>query len=1076
MRLTRTILYKSIVAVIFGLIGFAVNFGDFRLIDGEAFKISILLGLFFPLIVAMAWGLGYGLLSALAGGCQSMWWLWQNDGWGILYAVPVFTLWIGWHGWWAERQRPGSPWYRSCFAVEIPFRLLVESGFYTIFPWLVSLNPPPWDPAITWDQVSMAWIHTVVIKHILTGYILLLCAYTALNLDPIRRFFRLGPAPSSQESTVIFAGALLMGLVLWIADTLADYLAFNPQGKTFWELAILEVGPHHMFMRMLFILLSLAGAALIVRLVRHRARLARRLNHINQVLSAIRNINQLITHEKDRHRLLDQACELLTQSRGFYNAWIVLLESGRPVSPFFHTGFSHAFAPMIKRLQAGHLPDCAHKALESGALQIMAEPAHYCPLCPLADQYPGSAGAFTIRLEHSGQVFGWLSASLPRAAVEDSEEQALFAEISRDLAFALHQIENAEALSESEARFRQVYEHMAVGVARVSMDFHIQSANEAYCRMLGYTEAELVGKHLKDITHPEVVAENLNKQARLARGEINHYRMEKRFIHKNGQVIYGILDANLIRDAQGRPAYFFGSVVDISDRKRAEERLARERNLFNAILDNIPILITRYDPRANILYLNQEFEKQVGWSTEEARNIDLMEAVYPDPDYRRTVFEYMQKASIDWKEFQVHTKSGRILQTQWSNIRLDDGTRIGIGIDITERKQAEQERARLEEQFHQAQKLESIGRLAGGVAHDLNNLLTPILGYGELLLDEAARVDPRREPLEQILNAGLRARNLVRQLLAFSRKQTLEFKPLDLNLLLKDFEKLLRRTIREDIAIQMELKAELPFIKGDRGQLEQVVMNLAVNGQDAMPDGGELCFQTGLAELDKEYAAHHQGVIPGEYVMLSVSDTGCGMDGPTLEKLFEPFFTTKSRDKGTGLGLATVYGIIKQHGGNIWTYSEPGLGTTFNLYLPVAGESPEADMARESQAKAGGGSETILVAEDNPEVRKLAVTILKQQGYTVLEADSGKEALRRYQDHSPPIDLLLTDVVMPEMDGKQLYEQLSHAWPALRVLYMSGYSHELIAQRGAMGKGVHFIQKPFSVKGLSARVREVLEA
>ncbi|HNU70406.1 MAG TPA: ATP-binding protein [Thermodesulfobacteriota bacterium] len=345
-----------------------------------------------------------------------------------------------------------------------------------------------------------------------------------------------------------------------------------------------------------------------------------------------------------------------------------------------------------------------------------------------------------------------------------------------------------------------------------------------------------------------------------------------------------------------------------------------------------------------------------------------------------------------------------------------------------------------------------------------------------MLLTDTVGIDPRRGPLEEIVKACMRARDLVRQLLAFSRKQTLEIKPTDLNSLLRNFEKLLLRTIREDITMKLVLADPLSLIKGDIGQLEQVVMNLAVNAQDAMPEGGELIIQTAQVELDESYAAEHEGVTPGSYVMLAVSDTGCGLDARTREHLFEPFFTTKGKDKGTGLGLATVYGIIKQHGGNIWVYSEPGQGATFKIYLPVSAASDHTAgrAAKATSAPDMRGSETIMLVEDNEQVRNLTLTFLNRQGYTVLVAGSGQEALRILNQHHGPVHLVLTDVVMPEMNGKQLFAQVSGRYPDARVLYMSGYTEDMIAHCGVMDAGIHFLQKPFSFTVLATKIREIL--
>ncbi|MBA4364559.1 MAG: hypothetical protein C0398_00955 [Coprothermobacter sp.] len=396
--------------------------------------------------------------------------------------------------------------------------------------------------------------------------------------------------------------------------------------------------------------------------------------------------------------------------------------------------------------------------------------------------------------------------------------------------------------------------------------------------------------------------------------------------------------------------------------------------------------------------------------------------------------------------------------------------------DITECKRGEEEKAKLEEQYRQAQKMESVGRLAGGVAHDLNNLLTPILGFGGLLLDDFSPDDPHRESVQQIVKAAEKSRDLVRQLMAFGRKQVLEFRPLDLNAVVTEFEKLLRHTLHEDIALKVILALSIPAVLGDIGQLEQVVMNLAVNAQDAMPEGGRLTIETSVADLDAAYVAAHQGVVPGRYVLLVISDTGIGMDAETQERIFEPFFTTKEKGKGTGLGLATVYGIVKQHDGNIWVYSELGKGTTFKIYLPAVETAAEpVERAQVTPLEDLRGTETILLAEDAAVVRSLAQGILEQQGYRVLLAENGRAALSILAGYDGPVQLLLSDVVMPEMNGRELFASISKDHPGMKVLYMSGYTENVIAHRGVLEAGVQFIQKPFTIHALAAKVRYTLD-
>ncbi|SHE69627.1 PAS domain S-box-containing protein [Desulfacinum infernum DSM 9756] len=388
----------------------------------------------------------------------------------------------------------------------------------------------------------------------------------------------------------------------------------------------------------------------------------------------------------------------------------------------------------------------------------------------------------------------------------------------------------------------------------------------------------------------------------------------------------------------------------------------------------------------------------------------------------------------------------------------------------------ERERQALEAQFLQAQKMEAVGRLAGGVAHDFNNLLTIILGYGEHALERIHPEDPLRRMVEQMLSAAKRSASLTRQLLAFSRKQTLQPVVLDLNDLVKNLDKMLRRLIGEDIDLRLALAENLPTVEVDPGQMEQVILNLAVNARDAMPTGGRLLIETASVHLDEAYAARHAEVTPGDYVQLSVSDTGCGMDAETLSKIFEPFFTTKETGKGTGLGLATVYGIVKQSGGHIWVYSEPGKGSTFKVYLPRAEKERKQEEESQAPLERARGGERVLVVEDEPALRGLAKAVLERYGYRVEVAGSGEEALRLVEEGGFRPDVVVTDVVLPGMSGAQLAEQLGGRLPGLRLLFMSGYTDDSVVRHGILEGHVPFLQKPFSVRDLLEKVRDVLGA
>jgi two-component system cell cycle sensor histidine kinase/response regulator CckA len=448
------------------------------------------------------------------------------------------------------------------------------------------------------------------------------------------------------------------------------------------------------------------------------------------------------------------------------------------------------------------------------------------------------------------------------------------------------------------------------------------------------------------------------------------------------------------------------------------------------------------------------------------------------PDDRQRVFDGIvsnQGHNDSRLEYRVIWPDGSIRWIEGVGQTFYDDTgrpvrAAGVAMDMTVQKQ-------LEQQFHQAQKMESVGQLAGGIAHDFNNLLTAILGYSNFLLEESnASLIPDRmkRDLEEIRRAGESAAKLTSQLLAFSRRQIIQPTVLNMNAVVEGLEPMMRRLIGEDVRMTARLSPDLGSTRADIGQLEQVIMNLAVNARDAMPQGGQITIETANVDLDDAYARLHGAVVPGAYVMLAVSDTGAGMTPEVQAKIFEPFFTTKPKGQGTGLGLATIYGIIRQNNGNIWVYSEPGTGTTFKVYLPRVNEQPQA-VAQTTRPAVRGGNETVLLVEDNDLVRRLASTVLTRTGYHVIEAPDADEALRAASEHQGQIHLLLTDVVMPGISGGLLAQRLSERYSDMRVLYMSGYTDSAVVDHGVLSPEVAFLQKPFTPATLAGAVRDVLD-
>ena len=752
------------------------------------------------------------------------------------------------------------------------------------------------------------------------------------------------------------------------------------------------------------------------------------------------------------------------------------------------------------------------------------------------------------------------------------------------------------------ALYRSAFEQAAIGMALVGLNGAWLRVNRGLCRIVGYSERELLATDFQHITHPNDLVLDLNYADQITRGEIRSYQMEKRYIHKQGHPVWVLLSVSLILNSDGKPAFFFaqmqdigelkrteealresdkrfqafldhspnlifikdlegryqlvnrecdrafgidqdqiigkkdeelfsmqqaaafqstdlqvlkvgapvefeeefvqadgsrtnivhkfplfgpdekicaigGIVTDITQRKRAEEELRRREEEQRQLIQNVPEVVWKADERGKVFFIHKEIEKLFGYSLDQIyREGEQLwfGRMHPDDRERvRTAYaELFQENRPFDVEYRIQHRDGHWMwwHDRAASVSGAKGHPVAEGLlsEITERKQNEQS-------LRQRQKMEAIGQLAGGVAHDFNNLLTVIKGNRDILAGGSQLNNQQRRSIEQIGKAADRAAELTRQLLAFSRMQVLQPKVLDLNDVLSDLSKMLPRLISEDIEFLLVPDPQLGKVKADPGQLEQVILNLAVNARDAMPQGGKLVVETKNVAMDEQSARRHHPARPGQYVLLMVSDTGTGMDADTQSHIFEPFFTTKQQGNGTGLGLATVYGIVKQSGGFIWVYSEPGRGTTFKVYLPRADEPAEFIQQSKDPGAAIRGTETLLLVEDEEALRELVGEFLREHGYVVLEAKNGAAGLRVAEQHRGNIDLLVTDMVMPKMGGRELAERLMVQRPALKTLYLSGYSESVAApDPEGFWNGV-FLQKPFSMNTLGRKVREVLQ-
>jgi PAS domain S-box-containing protein len=733
-----------------------------------------------------------------------------------------------------------------------------------------------------------------------------------------------------------------------------------------------------------------------------------RIAHLNAVLRAIRNVNQLITRERDPDRLVQGACNSLIETRGYHSAWLALTdESGGLVAA---AGAGLGDSSSTDLLQRDQLPRCIEQALAQADLLAIEAGSMLCSECPLSPENK-ETGTLAIRLEYGDKVYGVLSVSLPADLAADKDEQDLFTEVAGDIAYALYGIEQAQKREQAESQ----------------RDATIQALSQEVD--VNATMAELAKAFLTSSSIGEISNFVLDDARALTGSQIGYTGYIDQL---TGWLVCPTMGGQNASTPQGSNVVL----------KEFDGLWGQALNRCQPVLDNNPVggplpmaLPADHTPIRKLLCVPVLADgNPVG-------QITLANA---EDDYTERDLALVQ--------------------------RLADLYAIAI------------QRQRLEEQLVQSQKMEAIGRLAGGIAHDFNNNLTAITGYSELILEALSQDDAMRADVEAIARAAESSASLTRQLLAFSRKQILEPRVLNLNRVVTGMQDMLQRLIGENIHLQLDLTPSLGTVRVDPGQIEQVIMNLAVNACDAIrekvpPAGGQLTIRTAQAGADEIRAPYGPLIQPGIYATLSVIDDGVGMDHETQSHLFEPFFTTKGEGKGTGLGLAMVYGIVKQSGGHVFADSEPGQGSTFTVCLPQIEAPSVSERAQAPDVRSLQGTETVLLVEDEDSVRALARRALERRGYTVIEAGDGTEALDLCQEHKETIHLLLTDVVMPGgVDGRTLAEQVARYWPGMKVLYMSGYTDEVIAHHGVLDPGVQLIEKPFGPDALARKVRDVLEA
>ncbi|HXV85280.1 MAG TPA: PAS domain S-box protein, partial [Gemmatimonadales bacterium] len=674
-----------------------------------------------------------------------------------------------------------------------------------------------------------------------------------------------------------------------------------------------------------------------------------------------------------------------------------------------------------------------------------------------------------------GQLIG-VVALFARHTLTESVFEAL-ASVADVIAVGIRRNQVEATLRDREERFRQVTETMREVFYLVTANFQrTLYVSPAYETVWGTSRTALEAnpRAFLDSVHPDDRAILQRDIERAQRGE-PATESEFRIRRPDGTLRWILSRAVSVRNELGEVYRIAGVALDVTQRKQALDALRLNEERLRTLFEAVNLVVLGLDGRGTVNYVNPFFLKLSGYSQDQVLGRDWIADFLPErvrPQMQAAFGQLLQRAAAHAHYTNpIVTRSGEERLISWHNTVVRDASgrptgTLSIGEDVTEH-------AQLEEQFRQAQKMEAVGRLAGGVAHDFNNVLTAVFGYVDLLKEQFAAGSPQREDLDEIRKAADRAAGLTRQLLAFSRQQVLEPVVMNPNSLIEDLEKMLRRVIGEDVQLSLRLAPKAGNVRVDPGQLQQVLLNLVVNARDAMPTGGTISITTAGADLPDVYGTPPQEVKSGPYIKLEVTDSGMGMSPETRTRIFEPFFTTKEKGKGTGLGLSTVYGIVKQSEGYIWVDSAEGRGTTFSVFLPRVDAPPQAPPARPTLATLAG-TETVLLVEDDNLLRPLARNILATLGYTVLVAGNAHDAEGLAAGHQGPIHLLLTDVVMPGVSGADLAKRMKLARPDIRVLFMSGYLDDAIAQHGVLTPGTPFLHKPFSPQDLAKKVREVL--
>ncbi len=875
------------------------------------------------------------------------------------------------------------------------------------------------------------------------------------------------------------------------AEKARELIAAALAGQTSaFEWTHLDAEGHEIPCEVRLLRLELAGRAVVrgsILNIAERKAAERRIGQLNRTYAMLSEVNQAIVRERDISAVLEAACRVAVERGGFRLACIGLTGGEGRLRIAAHSGAGPETLRVLHAFIEGPQPDCAFtfEALGSGNPAVCQDIA----ADPRTESWRETALARGCRamaslpLKVAGRVAGTFNLYAGEREFFDREEIGLLAELAADVGFALEVAEREEqrfraeqALRDSEERFREIAETVEevfwIGDARGERVFYV---NPAYERVWGRPRAALLAEPQvwRSAIHPD----DRDRVARAAGGQAGAgWDLEYRIQRPDGEVRWLRHRTLPVRDDTGQVARVVTVARDITDQKRAREELERREQRFRLLIENAPDMILVINDAGVLRFRSPAASQVLGYRDEEMLDRSVLDLVHPDdlPAVRAALDEARASPGRPIRaEFRVRHRNGQWLVLETVGRSLPEQAAEGF-IVLNARDRTDL--LRLEEQFRQAQKLEAIGRLAGGVAHDFNNILAVVLMQAELTLADPGLTGETREALQQICVAARRAGDLTRQLLLFGRRQAMQPRELDLNAAVTSLAGMLQRLLGEDVRLELHLHPVALTVRADPGMLDQVLMNLAVNARDAMPGGGQLVIETTTRTLTQELAAQYPPAGPGRYACLRVTDTGHGIPPDVLPHIFEPFYTTKEPGKGTGLGLATVFGIVKQHGGAIAVSSAPGHGATFEVLLPTEPSAPPSASAATRVPAPRTGHETVLVVEDDPDIRRLIRVTLERHGYQVVEAGDAFEAEQRWRDRAGQVDLLCTDLVLPSgVSGHQLARRLTEENRRLPVVFTSGYSPEVAGRELELDDRESFVQKPFTPEQLLEAVRQALE-